>query len=130
MNALLAHIKSLNAETLAWVAEDPANRWSLTVTEDMSHWAELGVFTVEDYLHYNKKMALWDGYKEANGIRPRHLDLDGMSDADLDAELDMLCAARRSEEEHLAHLDRLAEEDRRLAVMENPAALPYEEWDR
>ena len=129
MNELLAHIKSLNAETLAWVAED-SNRWALTVTEDMAHWAELGVFTVEDYRRYNKEMALWDGYKEANGIRPRHLDLGGMSDAELDAELDMLCAANRAEEEHMAHMDRLAEEDRRLAVMEHPAPLPYEDWDR
>ncbi len=128
MSALQAHIKTLNAETLAWVAEDSANRWAGLLVEDLEHWAEYGIYTVAQFNRYMDECAYSDGYKEVYGVRP-HFIAD-MDDAELRDALDSLCAASRAEEEHLAHLDRLDAEDRRLSVMENPAPYPYEDWDR
>lgn len=41
-----------NAEQAAWVAEDPANRWSGTLAEEPEHWAEYGIFTAEQLMDY------------------------------------------------------------------------------
>ena len=68
-----------NAETLAWIAEDPSNRWAGLIVEDLAHWAEMGIHTVEDYKRYDLETLVWDMYKDATGIRPRHLDLKSMS---------------------------------------------------
>lgn len=49
MNALIKHIEDINAETKAWVEEDPNNRWAGMLTTDLDHWNEMGIFTVEDF---------------------------------------------------------------------------------
>jgi hypothetical protein len=38
---LAAHIAALNAEKLAWIAEDPDNRWTGLYVEDLAHCAGL-----------------------------------------------------------------------------------------
>lgn len=79
MNALVAHIEALNAEKAAWVAEDPTNRWAGMITTDVDHWAEYGVFTVEDYERHMIIAGIWDAYKDAYGVRPRGTDFESMS---------------------------------------------------
>lgn len=76
---LAEHLAAKNAETLAWIAEDPSNRWAGLIVEDLAHWAEMGIHTVEDYKRYDLETLVWDMYKDATGIRPRHLDLKSMS---------------------------------------------------
>jgi hypothetical protein len=76
---LAAHLAALNAKTLAWIAEDPANRWAGLLTEDLTHWAEMGIHTVADFERYELETLVWDMYKDATGIRPRHLNLKSMS---------------------------------------------------
>jgi len=81
---LAEHLAALNAKTLAWIAEDPDNRWAGLIVEDLAHWAEMGIHTVEQYKRYDLETLVWDMYKDAVGIRPRHLDFKSMSDAELE----------------------------------------------
>ena len=81
---LSSHIASLNAATLAWVAEDPTNRGACTYTEDMSYWNEMGVCTVEDFQRNELESTIWDLYKSVHGIRPRWVNFKEMSVADLE----------------------------------------------
>lgn len=81
---LSSHIASLNAATLAWVAEDPTNRGACTYTEDLSYWNEIGVFTVEDFQRNELESTVWDLYKSVHGVRPRFMDLKSMTVADLE----------------------------------------------
>ncbi len=48
MSELLAHIEALNAETRKWVAEGPG-RIAFELHTNIAHWAESGVYTVEDF---------------------------------------------------------------------------------
>jgi hypothetical protein len=100
---LAEHLAALNAEKLAWIAEDPDNRWTGLWVEDEAHWAEIGVFTVEDFKRYDLIQMIWEMYKDVTGIRPRHMDFDSMSMADLEQEADHLARqmeyAIRDEEE-------------------------------
>jgi len=64
----------------------------------LSSWAEMS----------NKEQlecTIWDAYKDAYGFRPRHLDLQAMSEAGLEALLENLIV-----EANRAHTLRLAEE--------------------
>jgi hypothetical protein len=52
MSDLLARITALNAETQAWIDEDPANRWAGIFHTDIPHWNESGIYTAEDFDAY------------------------------------------------------------------------------
>jgi hypothetical protein len=67
---LKAHIEAENAKAAAWVAEDPANRFSGMVTSNPDHWATYGIFTIEQYLFSMAKCAYSDSYKDVYGMRP------------------------------------------------------------
>jgi len=87
---LAAHLAALNAEKLAWVAEDPANRWTGLWVEDLIYWAGLGIFTVKDFQRHDNETMFWEMYKEVFGVRPRHVNLKDMSDEELETELNLL----------------------------------------
>ena len=93
--SLSAYIASLNAATLAWVAEDSANRFACTYTEDMSYWNEMGVFTVEDFQRNELESTAWDLYKSVNGIRPRWINFKEMSIKELEAFIENLQEAAK-----------------------------------
>jgi len=76
---LSSHLAALNSLTLAWVAEDPANRGACTYTEDLSYWNEIGVFTVEDFQRNELESTVWDLYKSVHGVRPRYMNFKDMS---------------------------------------------------
>lgn len=86
---LAAHLAALNAEKQAWMDAGP-DRWTGFYTEDLAHWAEIGVLTVRDFQRYELVSLVWDMYKDVTGIRPRHIDFDSMSLEDLQAEVDYL----------------------------------------
>jgi len=83
---LIDYIKAENEKTKEWLAAGPGRAAGLWC-EDEKHWAEYNVFTVEDFKRYILVCDIWDGFKEKNGVRPRHLDLDNMSMEELEAEL-------------------------------------------
>lgn len=78
-NCLALALRKRNAKAEAWVAEDPDNRWAGTLTEDLAHWAEYGVTTADELERHLLVGEIWDSYKDLNGIRPRHMDLNSMS---------------------------------------------------
>lgn len=100
---LAEHLAALNAKTLAWIAEDPDNRWAGLYVEDLAHWAGYGVFTVAEFKRHEDIQLIWEMYKDVTGIRPRHMDFDSMSDEDLQQEIRYLSErmeyAIRDEEE-------------------------------
>lgn len=81
---LQAHIEAENAK---WVAECEAMgaEFYTTTVSDPAHWAEMGVFTVEQYKRDSLISYISDGHKDAYGFRPRHYDWDAMSMAELEA---------------------------------------------
>lgn len=88
--SLAEHLRSLNAKTLAWIAEDPNNRWAGLYVEDLSHWAEMGILTVRDFKRYEMESTIWELYKDVTGCRPRHMDFSKMSYEELEKECDYL----------------------------------------
>ena len=97
MITLAQHLANLNAEKLAWVAVDPDNRWTGLYSEDLAHWAEIGVLTVRDFRRYELQSLVWEMYKDVVGIRPRHMDFDSMSLEDLEREVDYLGSRMEAE---------------------------------
>lgn len=129
MNELIKHIKSLNDETRAWVAEDPENRWAGLYVEEADFWAERGITTVEEFEFDSMASTIYDLYKDVHGIRPRWINFDEMSYEELDSmykslldELD----AQSSYEEYLAEIEKEAE---RTDNMLRSESYPYEQFD-
>jgi hypothetical protein len=130
--SLAQFLREKNAETEAWVAEDPDNRWAGLLIEDLDHWAEMGITTVEQYRRYDLESLIWDMYKDATGIRPRHLDFKSMTDAELqdlvnylgrEIEADIAREAEWDRLESEWEAERAAEEDARRA--EDPEPIDY-----
>lgn len=83
MQDLLAHVKTLNDATRRWVAAGEG-RFATTYPEDREFWVEQGISTIREFKMDQLKNEIWDGYKDANGIRPRHMDLNSMSMEELE----------------------------------------------
>jgi hypothetical protein len=49
MSDLLARIEALNAESQAWIDEDPSNRWAGMFHTDIEDWNKSGIYTAEDF---------------------------------------------------------------------------------
>lgn len=111
---LAQHLANLNAEKLAWMAAGP-DRWTGLYTEDLAHWAEYGVYTVAQFKRYENESSFWEMYKEVFGVRPRHVNLKDMSDAELEQELNLLGRMMedeiRREEEWEADIMAFSQED-------------------
>lgn len=120
---LAAHLAALNAKTLAWIAEDPDNRWAGLYVEDLAHWAEIGVLTVRDFQRYELQSLVWEMYKDVTGIRPRHMDFDSMTLEDLQREVDYLDREMQASIEREAEWDRQEEEYRLEQEAEHAAWL-------
>lgn len=87
---LAEYIAQRNAETLAWIAEDPDNRWAGLIVDDLDFWAEQGIHTVEQYKRHDLETLVWEMYKDAFGTRPRHMDFASMTDEELHREAESL----------------------------------------
>ena len=111
MSDLQKYIEAKNAK---WIAECEANgaTWYTTTVSDPAHWAEQGVFTVEDYKRSQLIRNISDAHKEAYGFRPRGYDWDNMSMDELlkwSNELSEECACE-SEREEARKAESVAEE--------------------
>jgi hypothetical protein len=102
MNELLSYIKAKNEKTISWVNEDPQNRFATTLLEDVDFWNGQGVHTVAQFKRYDMETTIWDLYKDVHGIRPRWLDFDAMSDAELEAFYDSLLVDLEEENQRRA----------------------------
>lgn len=90
MNALQAHIQEKNAEKVAWVAEDPKNRWSAMLVDDPAHWAEMGIHTVEEFEKYVLVSDIYETTRSCYGYKPNWNNLMSLSIAELHSELALL----------------------------------------
>ena len=97
---LAQYLADRNASTLAWVAEDPNNRWAGTYTEDLTHWAEIGVLTVRDFIRYEMESQYSDLHKDACGFRPRGVNTSEWTYEQLEAETERLYRYMESQAEY------------------------------
>lgn len=99
MTTLLQHLETLNAEKQAWMDTNPGS-WTGLYTTDMDHWADQGIFTVEDFERDSLIGLIWDAFKDVYGYRPRGTyNFDTMSLAELQSEADRLCDAANAQYE-------------------------------
>jgi hypothetical protein len=103
--ALVAHIEAKNAKTQEWVDAAPG-RWAGMITTDVDHWAGYGITTVAQYEHYMAVAAYVNCYKDINGVKPRWMNFDAMSTAEIEADLNALIERERG----LAAVDAAAAE--------------------
>jgi len=105
--------KYIEAENAKWIAECEANgaEWYTTTVSDPAHWAEMDVFTVEDYKRYQLVSYISDAHKDAYGFRPRGYDFDRMTMDQLKEWADELSAevAREIEREDARKAEAVAE---------------------
>jgi len=110
MTELQQYIETENAK---WVAECQANgaEWYTTTVTDPAHWAEMGVFTVEDYKRHQVVGYISDAHKDAYGFRPRGYDWDAMTMDELNQWADELSeeVAREVERDEARKSKALAE---------------------
>lgn len=131
-NELAQYIATRNAETLAWIAEDPDNRWAGLIVDDLAFWAEQGILTVKDFNRHNLECTIWDLYRDVFGTRPRHMDFKSMSYEELERECDLLGRMledeiKREEEwlaQEMAYIQEQAEEEN-AARAEMPEPIDY-----
>ena len=106
---LISHLLGLKAKALAWVAEDPANRWSSNAQlEPTVEWfRDCGWTCVHDYKLEQARSLYCEFYKDVYGIKARWAwDLtleeceDGIAQLERDAENEALY--RQKEEEFWA----------------------------
>jgi hypothetical protein len=107
---LISHLLGLKAKALAWVAEDPANRWSSNAyLEPTVEWLrEMGWGNVHDYALECARSLYCDFHKDVHGIKARwawEMTLEeceaGIRQLERDAELEAIWR-KRNEEARLA----------------------------
>lgn len=125
MTTLLSYIEGLNAKADLLMEQEPG-LWMSKYTDDMSHWYDMGIFTVEDFKRNELINAISDASKDLNGCRLR-LNWDVMSIEELQDAYDSLCNAlnRVFEEEQEA---RAYEAELRKGLPDDCEPLPYEEY--
>src|SRR6056300_279356 len=108
MQELMAHIKAENEKTEAWVAEDPTNRWAGLYIEEEAHWKERGITTVEALERDNLATYIYEGHKDAFGVKGRHYNFEAMSLEELKAEADYISRSVREQMELEANMEKEA----------------------
>ena len=99
LQELITEIKSRNAKTKAWVAEDPGNRWAGLYPEDAAHWLERGITSLADLERDELVTYIYDEHKTAFGTKGRHYDFDSMSLEELRIEADYISTAAKEQVE-------------------------------
>ena len=116
--ALAAHLAAIKAKTLAWVAEDPKNRWACYPVEDVAHWEQYGVFSVAQYEHHNLVGTVYEQTRSVFGYKPDFGGLESLSTEALKKESEFLS---RMYEQRKAE-QRQARIERKLAKVKSKAA--------
>ena len=128
-NDLAAALATRNAKTLAWVAEDPSNRWAMTLVEDLAHWAEVGVTTAAELEHYLLATEAYESCRAAHGYKPDWSGLMAMTNAELEREIEWDARAIREEiEREEREEQRERDEQRAHEQAFNAAMTPSGAW--
>jgi len=105
MNALVSHLEAINAKTQKWMDENPGS-WGGMIVTDPAHWAEYGVYTVEDFKRYELETYIYEGHKDAFGTNGRHYDFKNMTMEELKAEADYISKAVKNAMEEEAEAEK------------------------
>lgn len=97
MEQLLAHVKAENAKTLAWIAEDPSNRWATTYSEDAADWEDRGITTLEELKRNELETFIYEVTKDTFGYRPSMEKYKSMTLEQLEAECESLSKSANDE---------------------------------
>lgn len=77
---LQAHLDAIKARTLAWVAEDPKNRWACYPVDEAEFWAKRGITTVAAFEHDSLVGMVFEQYRDIYGFKPDWAFLNSLSD--------------------------------------------------
>ena len=125
MTTLLQHIESLNAKADLMMEQEPG-LWMSKYTDDMSHWYDMGIYTVEDFRRNELINGISDASKDLYGCRLR-LNWDEMSIEDMEATYDNICSQLRIQfEEEQAY--EAWEAECKKGLPDDVEPLPYEEY--
>lgn len=122
---LLQHIEALNARA-DLMMEQEQGLWMSKYTDDMSHWADMGVYTVEDFKRYELINGISDASKDLYGCRMR-LAWDEMDIEDLEQTYENICDQLRLQYEMEQEAEALAAEWKK-GLPDDCEPLPYEEY--
>ncbi len=125
MTTLLQHIESLNAHADVMMAQEPG-LWMSKWTDDISHWNEMGVFTVEDFERNSLINNISDASKELYGCRLR-FDWDEKTLEELRATYDNI-VKQLNEQYELEKEAEAYEAEMRKGLPDDCEPLPYEEY--
>ena len=78
MTNLMNHIKSLNEASRKEMAQNSGTYIGLLIEEE-KHWADMNVYTVEDFERYGLETYIYDAHKTAFGVKGRHYNFASMS---------------------------------------------------
>ena len=129
MTTLLQHIEALNAKADLLMEQEPG-LWMSKWTDDLSHWADMGIYTVEDFRRNELINGISDASKELYGCRMR-LAWDEMSIEEIQKEYDSICESLQYEFEREQEWEREQAEEARIAaqgLQPDCEPLPYEEY--
>jgi hypothetical protein len=124
MTTLLQHIESLNAHADLMMEQKPG-LWMSKYTDDMSYWADMGVFTVEDFKRNELINGISDASKELYGCRMR-LDWDEMTIEQMKATYENICRQLNEQYEEEKAAEEFMKTCKGLSTECKP--LPYEEY--
>jgi hypothetical protein len=122
---LLQHLESLNAEAQKWMDDNPGS-WSSMWTLDLTHWADMGVYTVEDFKRCQLINGISDASKELYGCRLR-FDWDEKTVEELEQTYENICSQLRLQYEMEKEAEAL-EAEWKKGLPDDCEPLPYEEY--
>jgi len=120
MTTLVKHIEAINAKTQKWMDENPGS-WGGMIVTDPAHWAEYGVHTVEDFERYQLETYIYEGHKDALGVKGRHYDFKSMTLEELKEEADYISRCVKNAMEEEEQMEKEAIERFEKAIAENLA---------
>ena len=126
MTTLLQHIESLNAHADLMMEQEPG-LWMSHYTDDLSHWADMGVYTVEDFKRNQLINGISDASKDLYGCRMR-LDWDEMTIEQMESTYENICAQLRIQFEEEQAWEAW-EAELKKGLPDDCEPLPYEEYD-
>ena len=125
MYTLLQHIESLNAKADQMMAQEPG-LWMSKYTDDLSYWAEMGVYTAADFIRNELINGISDASKDLYGCRLR-LEWDNYSIEELQDKYDNICRQLNEQFEMEKEAEALAAEWKK-GLPDDCEPLPYEEY--
>jgi len=129
MTTLLQHIEALNAQADLMMEQEPG-LWMSKWTDDLSHWADMGIYTAADFIRWNLIESISDASKDLYGCRMR-MNSDEYSIEELQDTYDNICRQLNEQFEMEKEWEAEKAEEERIAAQGlqlDCEPLPYEEF--